>query len=513
MRRLHTMTQENLPDDAHDRCRDEGAEDAVDTFRLALVHELRAPLQVLQGQLEGLAGDAGDGVRVDTMREALDVLARVVDDVLQLGQGGEMQLPLAAEPFEVRASVDGEVTFFAATAQAKGLALHCDIDDELPVMLVGDATRLRQILRVLLANALKYTDAGAVHVRVSWRTAQAQLILDVADTGPGIPAEAQKAIFRAFFRAHQDSAGTGLGLWIARRWAHRMGGVLVAESPVSGAHFRLTLPLPPLAPPLPLSLHLPPTPLLSAHALPAVPIAVRQGLRVLVVDDHPINRLALCDQLTALGCAAQGVEDATAALAHWASGEVDAVLTDLQLGHTSGLTLAAELRELAAALHREAPVVIAVTGSVIDARSARDAGIDTVLTKPVSRERLGRVLSVHWPHTGRPAPDADPSPLDAALALERQREARLSLRELPGRGGAMPQLRDDAHARQIMRREMANDLASFRRLLRRQREGDIDAAQLLLHRMQGACRMFGDPALLKRCAALAVKLAAHRAKP
>lgn len=487
------MTQENLPDDAHDRCRDEGAEDAVDTFRLALVHELRAPLQVLQGQLEGLAGDAGDGVRVDTMREALDVLARVVDDVLQLGQGGEMQLPLAAEPFEVRASVDGEVTFFAATAQAKGLALHCDIDDEVPVMLVGDATRLRQILRVLLANALKYTDAGAVHVRVSWRAAQARLILDVADTGPGIPAEAQKAIFRAFFRAHQDSAGTGLGLWIARRWAHRMGGVLVAESPVSGAHFRLSLPLPPLS-----SLLVAPLAHV-AHAAAVVPIDVQQGLRVLVVDDHPINRRVLCDQLSALGCMAHGVESVMEALAHWTSCEVDVVLTDVQLGQATGLELAGELQQLAAVQHRRVPVVIAVTGSVIDARLARDAGIDAVLTKPVSRERLRQVLAARWPAFDGSPRGANPPLSDAA----------------PASGGpckASQPLRDDAQARGIMRREMANDMASFRRLLMRRRDGDLEAAQLLLHRMQGACRMFGDPELLALCEVLAAKLAARREK-
>lgn len=503
------MTLENLPDEAFDRGCDEGGgmgelgEDAVDTFRLALVHELRAPLQVLQGQLDVLAG-AVHRAHVDNMRKALGVLTRVVDDVLHLGQQEGAQMPLVEAPFEVRASVDGELALFAAGARTKGLLLHCDIDDEVPVTLHGDATRLRQILRTLLANALKYTMAGEIHVRASWRASQARLTLRVTDTGPGIPVGARDAIFRAFFRANQETTGTGLGLWIARRWADRMGGVLVAESAVRGAHFRLSLPLSPMphsrrepSPSCSPLVHADEASARPAQAASVVCVAVRHGLKVLVVDDHPINRRVLCDQLAALGCAAHGAADVAEALTRWASCEVDVVLTDVQLGQASGLQLAEELRQLAVAQHRQVPVVIAVTGSVIDARSARDAGIDAVLTKPVSGQRLRQVLSTRWPEFDGSSLGGAPPPSDAVSALERRRKA-------------VQPLRDDAEARRIMRREMATDMASFRRLLMRRRDGDLDAAQLLLHRMQGACRMFGDPELLARCEALAAKLAAHR---
>ncbi|WP_087687836.1 hybrid sensor histidine kinase/response regulator [Pandoraea sp. PE-S2R-1] len=563
------MTFNDLPNDGLDGCRDdavmrtesaateidaalaalpslteEGGVDLAGTFRMALVHELRAPLQVLQGQLDALAGDGdGDGdasgadltgtapaagfpsergggagsARFDTMRAALDVLVRVVDDVLQLGQGDALEMPLRDEPFEVRAQLDGEVALFAAEARAKGLALRCDIDDEVPVMLRGDAVRLRQIVRTLLANALKYTAEGEVCVRASWRAQTEHLTVCVTDTGPGIPEGAREAVFHAFFRGQPTIPGTGLGLWIARRWAHRMSGALLAETPARGAHLRLSLPFPPLAPFPSLSPLSPPADrgLISlsgasggaghfestGQASPVAIVPVREGLRVLVVEDHPINRLVLCEQLGALGCVVQGVGDAAEALSQWAACEVDVVLTDVQLGHACGLRLAGDLQRTATALHRLPPVVIAVTGSVLDARMARDAGIDTVLPKPVSRRRLQQALAARWPRPVALRHDAGLSPVGASM-LEVPHAIQVTQinPKLP--------LYRDAVARGVMRAEMAKDIAQFRRLLRRRHNGDLAAAQAVLHRMQGACRMFGDPELLARCASLAAKLAA-----
>ncbi|VVE15719.1 Sensor protein TorS [Pandoraea iniqua] len=557
------MTLNNLPNDDLDGCRDdavmrtesaateidagrvplpslagEGGLDMADTFRLALVHELRAPLQVLQGQLDALTGVGSAGgaaasgdvraagqaperdrvgrrARFDTMREALDVLVRVVDDVLHLGQGDAVALPLLDEPFEVRAQLDGEVALFAPEARAKGLALSCDIDDDVPVMLRGDAVRLRQIVRTLLANALKYTAAGEVCVWASWQAPANHLTVRVTDTGPGIPEGAREAVFSAFFRGHPAIPGTGLGLWIARRWAHRMGGALFAETPVRGAHFRLSLPLQPLAAS---SMRTDASDRADAligadRAASTAVVVVRDGLRVLVVDDHPINRLVLCEQLTSLGCVTEGVSDAAAALAHWAACDVDVVLTDVQLGQVCGLTLASDVLQLAMALRRRAPVVIAVTGSLLDARMARDAGIDAVLPKPVSRRRLQQVLAARWPRLEGAGHEAGSSPAGgvvspAPLAQQvSQGPQVMQGAQVMRRNPKLP-LYKDAGARGLMRREMANDIAQFRRLLRRRHEGDLMAAQAVLHRMQGACRMFGDPELLARCAALAAKLAA-----
>ncbi|VVE11871.1 hybrid sensor histidine kinase/response regulator [Pandoraea terrigena] len=522
---------------------------AASTFRLALVHELRAPLQVLQGHLDALWGvqgslgdvgdmgrDAGDlggesgamapRERLGAMRNMLGVVASAVDDVLQLGQNDVTELPLRETVFEVRACLDAEVDAFAGAAQVKGLVLECQVPADVPVMIWGDAARLRQILRTLLDNALKYTVCGGVAVKASWSATSAcaaakggpsvpgprrevvagQLTLHVSDTGPGIPAGMENAVFAAFARADRSVPGTGLGLWIAQQWARRMGGSLAVEPATTGARFRLSVPFarPGAAPSSGVAGAASPgapgalasaasSPPASLPAVPVVHVDVRPGLHALVVDDHVMNRAILADQLTALGCIVEHAGDLTGALLRWASHEVDVVLTDVQLGGACGLTLAKTLRALAPVLGRPAPVVFAVTGSVVGARAASEAGIDGVLTKPVSRQRLAQTLAVRWPCAGseRDAPSVAGKPPKAAR----------------------PPLQDDPYARRVMREEMAKDLARFRRLMASRRAEDIEAAQALLHRMRGACRMFGDPALTSRCDRLAETLAASRIAP
>lgn len=554
---------------------------AASTFQLALVHELRAPLQVLQGHLDALWGEGGrfGGMadaedeagamaprkRLGAMRNMLSVVASAVDDVLHLGQSDGTELPLRESVFEVRACLDAEVDGFAGVAQGKGLALDCQIPADVPVMIRGDAARLRQILRTLLDNALKYTVCGGVAVRASW-TATAgraaatdptavpgqrrdvgagQLTIRVSDTGPGIPAGMENAVFAAYARADRSVPGTGLGLWIAQQWARRMGGSLAVEPSTTGARFRLSVPfarpgavstsgrvgatssgaadalLAPdarVAPDAPEALasaaSSPPASMSGLPGLQEVPVAhvdVRPGLRVLVVDDHVMNRTILADQLTSLGCIVARAKDLTSALLQWASHEVDVVLTDVQLGGACGLTLATTLRALAPVLGRPVPVMFAVTGSVVGARAAREAGLDGVLTKPVSSQRLAQTLAVRWPS---PRSDGGEGGEGEEGAEGEQGEQVVVPSGASGRPKAsrLP-LQDDPYARRLMREEMAKDLARFRRLMASRRAEDLDAAQALLHRMRGACRMFGDPALTARCDRLAEKLADCRRAP
>lgn len=527
------------PDGVHGYVRDDRQD--VSIFRMALVHELRAPLQVLQGHLDALCSGVDGGMeakagaiapseRFGAMRSMLGVVAGAVDDVLQLGQGEATHLPLHERVFEVRACLDEEVDAFAGAAHAKGLVLGCHIADDVPVMMWGDAARLRQMLRTLLDNALKYTVCGGVAVSVSWDAAPAhaatrrdsaeigqrggersgQLTIVVDDSGPGIPAGKENAVFAAFARADRSVPGTGLGLWIAQQWAQRMGGSLCVEPSTSGARFRLTVPLakPCSMPVVDADDAVAPSPSSSSSAPPLirdVPVAhvdVRAGLRALVVDDHVMNRAILADQLMSLGCVVERAEDITEALLQWISHDIDVVLTDVQLGGACGLTLAKTLRALAPVLRRRAPVVFAVTGSVVGARAAREAGIDDVLTKPVSRQRLSRTLAVRWPCPGIGGKEGGEGV--EATAPGGTAEPPKATR---------PSLVDDPYARRIMREEMAKDLARFRRLIATRRPADLDAAQALLHRMRGACRMFGDPALTARCDRLSEKLADCRIAP
>lgn len=515
------------------------------TFRMALVHELRAPLQVLQGHPDALWDDAGEVAgaihasapreRLGNMRSMLDVLAGAVDDVLYLGQDDVARLPLREAVFEVRRSLDAEVDAFADLARRKGLDLTCEIEDAVPVFLWGDGARLRQILRTLIDNALKYTVVGGVAVRVSWACGLVRsdaadaadlpdsgdtiraphLSIRVTDTGPGIPAGMENAVFAAFSRAQTSVKGTGLGLWVARQWAWRLRGTLHAEPCASGARFRLSVPFA-----LPgggaTAQAMDDTPAEASATLPEGParwperevveVAVRPGLQALVVDDHVMNRRILADQLASLGCHVASAADLTDALVQWIALDVDVVLTDVHLDGVSGLALAKTLHALAPMLGRREPVVYAVTGSVVEARAAREAGLDSVLTKPVSRERLSQTLAVRWPALDE---DDDDLARDVTCSVggDATSEVAPSLSQEKNLPKTRSALRDDPYARRMMRDEMAKDLARFRRLLARRRREDLEVAQGLIHRMRGACRMFGDPALTERCDRLAKRLA------
>jgi CheY-like chemotaxis protein len=241
--------------------------------------------------------------------------------------------------------------------------------------------------------------------------------------------------------------------------------------------------------------------------MPVVDVGVRRGLRAMVVDDHVMNRAVLADQLGALGCEVHRAADFTEALLRWITDDFDVVLTDIQLGEGSGLTLAKSLHVLGPVLARPVPVVLAVTGSVVSARAAREAGLDGVLTKPVSRRRLTQALAARWPSFGEAGdtdgPDrAGATTSGAAGGVGTEAGAASS----SGDRGATA-LRDDPYARRLMRDEMAKDLARFRRLLAGRRDEDLTAAREVVHRMRGACRMFGDPVLIARCDQLAGKLA------
>ena len=272
--------------------------------------------------------------------------------------------------------------------------------------------------------------------------------------------------------------------------------------------------------------------------MPVAQIAVRPGLQVLVVDDHLMNRKILVDQLASLGCHTASARDLVDALVQWVALDVDVVLTDVHLGGACGLTLAKTLRALAPALGRRAPVIFAVTGSVVEARTAQEAGIDGVLTKPVSRQRLSRTLAVRWPfedlgqegQEGQETQETQethethethetqerPAGQDACVAHWADEAHAKGAGPAVGHGPSAtsrPPLKDDPRARKMMREEMAKDLARFRRLIAGRRAEDFDAAQMVLHRMRGACRMFGDPVLTARCERLSERLAQCRIGP
>lgn len=523
-----------------------GAPHHDQAFRAALVHELRAPLQALQGNVDCLAQLAEASVgRVRAMQAAIDVLAGTVNDVLALAQTQAGRLPLASLPFLLADNLRDEVSLFDDEATTKGLTLACKIDADVPRWLRGDSLRLRQALRGLLANAIKFTVDGGVTLRASRlagpdEAGVVSLRLSVSDTGPGLPGGVSSTLFEPFERGSAIGGGTGLGLWMTRLWTTQMGGTVSATNrPGGGACLAIELALPTFKwrdnghdshdshncrdsegdcdrhchdrqdRVVEADAHE------HAHASAVVPVAVRPGLRALVVDDHPTNRRSLTAQLSVLGCHVTSAANSADALALAGQDAFDVVLTDIHLGGESGLALASRLRDRMLADGLAAPYVVAVTGDVTKARAAQSAGIDTVLAKPVSAARLRNVLAVRWPDVAGDVAvpscqwTRDSAPSSQSGHVIDGGDGRPFLAD--AQDGDMPW--GDPHARVVMRTEMARDMARFRRLLASGSAIDLAAATEVLHRMEGACRVYGDRALAVRCLSRAQQLMRRRFRP
>ncbi len=212
-----------------------------------VAHELRTPLTVLQGNLRAML----DGVYPLEMREIgslydeTRLLSRLVDDLRELALADAGQLPLHVQSVDLPECVGSVVASFAPVAEAQGVALQ--FDDTPGIRLNADPDRLSQIVRNLLANALRHTPGGG-RIVVSVRQAAGAVEIDVADTGEGIPAQELPHVFDRFYRGDKSrarsSGSTGLGLAIAKAWIEAMGGSIgVTSEEGKGSRFRLTLPL------------------------------------------------------------------------------------------------------------------------------------------------------------------------------------------------------------------------------------------------------------------------------
>ena len=206
-------------------------------------HELRTPLSVIRGNLEGMLDGLypSDAAHLDVILEETRVLERLVEDLRTLSMAESGALRLHREPTDLAELLREVATAHGAQADASGVALTVRVDDELPTAEV-DPARTRQVVGNLVANALRYTPAGGEVTLTATKDAE-QVVIEVADTGPGIGGEAIGRIFDRFYRS-ADSPGSGLGLPIARSLVIAHGGEISASSePRHGTTIRFSLPL------------------------------------------------------------------------------------------------------------------------------------------------------------------------------------------------------------------------------------------------------------------------------
>jgi CheY-like chemotaxis protein len=333
-------------------------------------------------------------------------LLRIIDDILDFSKIEAGRLELEAIPFSLSTLVATTLEAFRPQMIAKGLSLDAKIDAGSQDALIGDSTRVRQILSNLLSNAIKFTEHGGVQVHVSTTAlgeGNTRATVAVADTGIGLSAEQAARLFEPFVQADssitREFGGTGLGLSIVRRLAQIMGGDVAVEStPDIGSIFTVTVIL--RAAPADSSLKS----LAEPAAKRPVHIAAQsEGPRVLVVDDHPVNREVLVLQLKVLGIVADSAVSGADALHALARNHYAAVLVDIHMPRMDGHELTRQLRASEANRDGAHTPIIAVTADAMKSEEERcfASGMDGYLAKPVRIERLRATLERWLPiHSG-----------------------------------------------------------------------------------------------------------------
>jgi len=462
----------------------EHANRAKTSFLATMSHEIRTPLNAILGMLELAEQQASKG-QVDglAIRTASNEAARLLDlignvlDVVRIESG---KLSLAPRRVNLAETVRSIESLFGGIASEKHIRLVFEIDPKADVDVLVDPTRLRQIVVNLLGNALKFTQAGQVRLRLVSEAEpdRLNLLISVDDTGPGICRASQKRLFNTFEQAEGTHGGTGLGLSICKTLCEMMGGTLrLISRPGVGTRVKVALSVATL-PPQPL----PDAP--SRALAPNAPADASPAYRILVIDDHPPNRLLLARQLGHFGHAVTLAEDGDAGLAAWRKGVFDLVFIDGDMPTLTGYELAHEIRKAEIAEHRPHCILLGYTANaqLEELQRCIRAGMNDCLFKPVGLQLVGQRLSRYREYLANPR---STSPEAHSLS---------HLRSLMG---------GDEQAIQAILAELleanVDDLMQLARLIG---EPDLLALRRVVHRIKGAARMIGNRNLIEPCEAL-----------
>lgn len=382
------------------------ANQAKSQFLAHVSHEIRTPLNGLIGFLGLMGKTAMDDTQqgyLQTCEVSAQSLLEIISDILDLSKIEAGKLSIERLPYDLRNLVEQCIQLYTPVAQNKELFLFLEIDPKMPVHLIGDQVRVRQVVSNLLSNAVKFTHAGAITVTV--RQAGPRVEIVVADSGIGMTAEQMDNLFQPFSQGDTSITrrygGTGLGLAISRRLVELMHGTIEVDSKEgTGSRFTVTLPL--------IEAHdnaaagtsslqsLTDPASFPLETAPGKP-AAKAGLRVLVVDDNDINRKLGAILLQQWGVTVDEAANGVSAVGACAKQDYDLILMDIHMPSMDGLEAARRIRAMQR--NGKKTPIYALTADVLrgDRSLYLDAGMDGYLEKPLTEAALREVIGKWHP--------------------------------------------------------------------------------------------------------------------